>query len=283
MPALGLVNTGKQCDLEPVLNAWLDAGQDLGNHTYSHRDLNSTPVAEYEDDIVRGESPLREILAAHGKALRYFRYPMLHTGTSRETRDTIASFLRQRHYVDAVVTLDNHDFVFANAYARALDRKDATLARRIADAYIPYMESTLTFLEKRTREVVGRPIAHILLLHMNALNADTLDALLKTFERRGYRFITVDEALRDPAYALLDGYVGANGLSWIHRYFFFSIARRNANAIALSPSATASPRSSANFVNSSRSSAALAASWLSDIRLRCGSTLMMRTSSFSPD
>ncbi|PYQ52273.1 MAG: polysaccharide deacetylase [Acidobacteria bacterium] len=218
VPALGLVNTGKQCDLEPVLNAWLDAGQDLGNHTYSHRDLNSTPVAEYEDDIVRGESPLREILAAHGKALRYFRYPMLHTGTSRETRDTIASFLRQRHYVDAVVTLDNHDFVFANAYARALDRKDATLARRIADAYIPYMESTLTFLEKRTREVVGRPIAHILLLHMNALNADTLDALLKMFERRGYRFITVDEALRDPAYALLDGYVGANGLSWIHRW-----------------------------------------------------------------
>ena len=65
-PALGLVNTGKRCDLEPVLNAWLDAGHDLGNHTFSHRDLNSTPVADYEDDIVRGESPLREVLAAHG-------------------------------------------------------------------------------------------------------------------------------------------------------------------------------------------------------------------------
>ncbi|HYS55481.1 MAG TPA: polysaccharide deacetylase family protein [Thermoanaerobaculia bacterium] len=217
-PALGLVNTAKRCHLESVLDAWLDAGQDLGNHTYSHRDLNSTPVAEYEQDIIRGESPLREILAAHGKALRYFRYPMLHTGTSRQARDTVARFLRERNYVDAVVTLDNHDFVFANAYARALDRHDAALARRIAGAYIPYMESTLTFLEKRTREVVGRPIAHILLLHMNALNADTLDDLLRMFERRGYRFITVEEALRDPAYALPDGYVGRYGISWIHRW-----------------------------------------------------------------
>ncbi len=217
-PALGLVNTGKRCDLEPVLNAWPDAGHELGNHTFSHRDLNSTPVADYEDDIVRGESPLREILAAHGKTLRYFRYPMLHAGTSRETRDTIAKFLRDRHYTNAPVTFDNADWVFANAYARALDRHDAALARRVADAYVPYMESTIAFLEKRTLEVVGRPIAHILLLHMNALNADMLEPLLRMLEQRGYRFITVDEALRDPAYALPDAYIGTRGVSWIHRW-----------------------------------------------------------------
>ena len=120
--------------------------------------------------------------------------------------------------INAVVTLDDQDWVFASAYARALDRKDAALAQRVANAYIPYMESTLAFIEKRTQEVVGRPIAHILLLHMNALNGDMLDGLLRMFERRGYRFITVDEALRDPAYALPDGYAGPNGISWIHRW-----------------------------------------------------------------
>jgi len=217
-PAIGFVNTAKDCDLEPVLNAWLDAGQDLGNHTFSHRDLNTTPIPEYEEDIIRGESPLREILARHGKTLRYFRYPMLHTGTSRETRDKVANFLRERHYIDAVVTLDNQDYLFAKAYARALDQHDTAEAKRIADSYVPYMESTLKFLEKRTVEVIGRPIPQILLLHMNALNADKLDDLLRMFERRGYRFITIDEALHDPAYALPDGYVGAKGLSWIHRW-----------------------------------------------------------------
>jgi hypothetical protein len=53
---------------------------------------------------------------------------------------------------------------------------------------------------------------------MNALNADRLDALLAMLERRGYRFIAVDEALRDPAYALPDGYVGPKGFSWIERW-----------------------------------------------------------------
>src|SRR5260370_6995204 len=94
-PALGLVNTGKPCDLEPVLNAWLDAGHDLGNHTFSHRDLNAMSVADFEQDIIRGESPLPHILTARGKTLRYFRYPMLHTGATAQTRDTIANFLRQ--------------------------------------------------------------------------------------------------------------------------------------------------------------------------------------------
>jgi peptidoglycan/xylan/chitin deacetylase (PgdA/CDA1 family) len=217
-PALGLVVASNACELEPVLNAWLDAGHDLGNHTFSHRDLNSTPIAQYEEDIVRGEPQLRGVLAKRGKALRYFRYPMLHTGSSPKTKSAIAGFLRDRHYVVAPVTFDNQDFVFANAYVRALSRNDTGLANRVAAAYVPYMESVVEFLEKRSEDVVGRPIAHVLLLHMSALNADALDSLLRMFERRGYRFVTTDEALRDPAYSLPDAYIGRKGLSWIHRW-----------------------------------------------------------------
>src|SRR5258705_11514609 len=58
-PALGLVNSGKPCDLEPVLQAWLDAGHNLGNHTFSHRDLNAMPVADFEQPIIHGQSTLR--------------------------------------------------------------------------------------------------------------------------------------------------------------------------------------------------------------------------------
>jgi peptidoglycan/xylan/chitin deacetylase (PgdA/CDA1 family) len=218
-PALGLVVGSNACgDLQPFLNAWLDAGHDLGNHTFSHRDLNSMTVAEYEEDIVRNEPPLREALAKHGKTLRYFRHPFLHTGTSAEIRENLTAFLRDRHYIAAPVTLDSDEFVFAAVYARALRRGDKVLARRVAEAYLPFMESTVAFFERRTQEVIGREIPHILLLHMNALNADKLDALLRMLERRRYRFITVDEALRDPAYALPDGYTGRRGVSWIHRW-----------------------------------------------------------------
>lgn len=214
-PALGLVVASNTCDgalpLPSILDAWLAAGHGLGNHTYSHPDFNSRTLAEYERDIIRGEAPLRAALTRHGQKLIYFRHPQLHTGDTAAKKAGLAAFLEQRGYVVAPVTFDNQEWVLANAYARTLDK-------RIAEAYVPFMESTVTFFEKRTREVLGRDIPQILLLHMNALNADTLDELLRMFERRGYRFITVDAALRDPAYAMRDGYTGPQGLSWIHRW-----------------------------------------------------------------
>ena len=214
-PALGLVVGSRTCGgsvpLTSILDLWLDAGHDLGNHTYSHRDLNAMPLEEYEADVVRGEPILRDTLVRHGRKLRYFRHPMLHTGASPAKRDALARFLARRGYTVAPVTLDNQDWIFANAYAR-------TSTKKIADAYIAYMEQNLDFFEKRTRQVIGHDIPQVLLLHMNALNADHLDALLRMYERRGYRFITVDEALRDPAYKLRDGYSGSRGLSWIHRW-----------------------------------------------------------------
>ena len=218
-PALGLAN-GRPCleNLASILNLWLDAGHDLGNHTFSHRDLNSIPLTEYERDIIRGETPLRDLLRRRGKRLIYFRHPFLHTGTTSATRDALGLFLRQHNYVVAPVTVDSQEWVFAAAYARALERGDAGLARRLTDAYLPFMEEIADWFERRSVVVVGREFPQILLLHMNALNANRLDPLLTMLERRGYRFITVDEALRDPAYALPDGYVGPKGFSWIERW-----------------------------------------------------------------
>jgi len=116
------------------------------------------------------------------------------------------------------VTLDSDEFLYNNAYAQALDRQDTAHAARIAAAYIRFMESIVAFYEKRTIDVVGHPIPQVLLLHVSALNADHLDDLLKMFERRGYRFATIEEAMRDPAYSLRDGYAGKQGVSWIHRW-----------------------------------------------------------------
>jgi len=105
-----------------LLKMWLDAGLELGNHTYSHRDLNTTSIEQFQTDLLRGETITRELLKARGMKLRYFRHPFLHVGSDLTTRRAFEAFLAKHDYVVAPVTVDNDDFVYAAAYAQALGR-----------------------------------------------------------------------------------------------------------------------------------------------------------------
>ncbi len=228
VPAVGFVNEGKlfvegegpgdAAAREAILALWLDAGLDLGNHTYSHRSLNKTPLAEFEEDVARGEPVTRRLLEARGRTLRYFRHPFLHVGLDLEKRRAFEAFLGKRGYTVAPVTVDDDDYVFAAVYAAALKRGDGPGARRVAAAYLGYMSTIFNFVEDVSRRLLGREVRQILLLHASTLNADTFDDLARSLEKRGYGFVTLEEALKDEAYARPDTYVGAWGISWLHHW-----------------------------------------------------------------
>lgn len=225
VPAVGFVNENKLVTADTVeaarvavLRQWTDAGLELGNHTYSHPSLHSTDLEAYEQDVIRGEPVTRGLLEEKGARLRYFRHPFLHTGRSLETRQEFEAFLHARGYTVAPVTIDHADWIFARAYDRARDAGDHAAMRRVTEAYLPYMRSAIEFWERQSVAILGREIPQVLLLHANALNADRLDALLKMLEGRGYRFIPLEEALRDSAYRSEDRFTGAGGISWIHRW-----------------------------------------------------------------
>ena len=204
--------------LSDILDIWLKAGMDLGNHSYSHPDLNNTPLGRYQADVIRGETVTKRLLQKRGRKLKYFRHPFLHAGKDLETRKAFEKFLQERSYTLAPVTIDNQEWVFAEVYATAKDRGDRATAERIAGEYLKYMNTVFDFFEKRSVEVVGYEIKQVLLLHVNPLNADYLDELIGMMKKRGYGFISMDQALADPAYRLPDGYTGPTGLSWIHRW-----------------------------------------------------------------
>jgi len=199
-----------------ILEMWTSAGVELGNHSYSHADLNSTAIADYEKDILHADAVLRETTGA--LRLRWFRSPMLHTGPDPETKARLAAFLAGHGWRQAPVTFDNSDWMFAYVYRDARERGDTALAERVRAAYLPYLESVIAFFEVRSVEVVGREFPQVLLLHANELNAEMLPDLLAMLRRRGYGFVSLDAALADSAYALPDGYAGRGGFSWIHRW-----------------------------------------------------------------
>jgi hypothetical protein len=123
-------------------------------------------------------------------------------------------FLAASGYRVAPVAIDNYDFVFARAY----DLAESGQRPRILDTYLRYMTDVTAYYEQQSQVIVGRAIRHTLLLHANALNADAIDRLARMFEQRGYAFISLDQALEDPAYDREDTYVGQAGMTWLHRW-----------------------------------------------------------------
>ena len=221
VPAVGFVNEGKlfagdtlQQNRVDMLRQWVTAGIELGNHTYSHPDLHQTPLDDFERDVLRGEKITRDLSAAAGRPFRYFRHPFLHTGASLDTKRAFEAFLKRQGYTIAPVSIDNAEYVFAAAF----DRVPAGDRPKIRATYLDYMESVVAYYEDQSRALLGRELRQILLLHANTLNAEAFGDLATRLTARGYRFITLERALEDPAYALEDTYTGPAGITWLHRW-----------------------------------------------------------------
>lgn len=201
-----------------LLTEWLDAGMELGNHTWGHTGLTKTPLAAMEDAVVRGETVTRWLLERRGRKPRWFRHPYTHTGTTREVKDAFEAFLAARGYAVAPFTIEHEDWVFASADAGLAAAGDAEGQARLLEAYLANFDARVAFYEERSRALFGREIPQILLSHANALNARAMPFLLERLEKRGYAFVTLEQALADPAWKSPDGYLGPYGPSWLHRF-----------------------------------------------------------------
>jgi peptidoglycan/xylan/chitin deacetylase (PgdA/CDA1 family) len=201
-----------------LLEAWLAAGHELGNHTFAHRSAHATPLPEYIGGIERGELVTRALATHAGRPLRYFRHPQLHAGRSLAYRQAVERFLTARHYVIAPVTVDNQEWMYARAYDVAGVRRDSSLTRRVLTDYLHHLDSAFAFSEALSRTLFDREIPLVLLLHANQLNADHLDTVLERLTSRGYRFVSLEAALADSAYRSMDTYVGPSGVSWLIRW-----------------------------------------------------------------
>lgn len=225
VPVIGFVNEGKlftsdQPDESKIalLKQWLDAGFELGNHSFSHKSANQISVDEYTKDILRGEPITKKLLVERGMKLRYFRHPFLHTGLSLETRNTIENFLTEHGYTIAPITFDNSEWIYAAAYDKAIKEKNERMMNKIGEDYLSYMKQKLECWESQSIALFGKNISQTLLIHANELNAEYFDDLCNVMREKKYEFVTLDEALKDEAYKSPDTFIKNNGISWIHRW-----------------------------------------------------------------
>ncbi|HYM59446.1 MAG TPA: polysaccharide deacetylase family protein [Thermoanaerobaculia bacterium] len=226
VPAIGFVVEEKLIDdtgnpdprRSALLQQWLHAGLDLGNHTFAHTDLEKVSLADYEADILRGEQITRALMATRGKAPQWFRHPFLNAGDTVAERQDLDTFLTAHNYRIAPVTIDGADWIFGRAYERVMAAGNTELARQIQDAYVQYLDDRFAWYEQKSRDIFGREIRQVLLIHAHRLSADSFDRLAATMRRRGYRFIPIARAVEDPAYRSPDTVVGEGGVSWLLRW-----------------------------------------------------------------
>jgi peptidoglycan-N-acetylglucosamine deacetylase len=224
VPVVGFVNEKKlykpgQVDERiQALQMWLEYGFELGNHTFSHVSLNQAGLKAWEDDVIQGESVLNLLLAPRKMKLRYFRHPYLDTGRDLETRRQAEAFLTQRGYRIAPITLDAWDWMFAGVYEDAKNRNDADLQQKLVKEYLAHHDAEFAYAEQLSVKVVGYEPKQILLLHASRLEADHIGELLDLLRKRGYRFITLEDALGDPVYSLPNTYVGEEGTGWLEQW-----------------------------------------------------------------
>ncbi len=202
MPAVyGFVNAAKlekSPDDMAVLKAWRAAGNPLGNHAYSHPSLNDLTPEQFEADVAKNEPVLSKLMA--GEDWHWFRYPFLWEGDTLEKRHAARAYLQQNGYQIAQVSMDFEDYLWNAPYARCVAKQDSQSIEGLRASYLATADQYITVFRDLTHTLYGRDIPYVLLMHIGAFDAKMLPELIDLFRKRGFTFITLPEAMKDPVY-----------------------------------------------------------------------------------
>jgi peptidoglycan/xylan/chitin deacetylase (PgdA/CDA1 family) len=148
---------GSQVEKEPgLVRRMLNEGHEVGNHTYSHRRLDTLPLEEVRHELA---STNRAFVKATGTHIHLFRPPGM-----RYTEDVL-KVAQDMGYVT----------IHWNAAAQDYQRQDpAAIVRKVL---------------KNTGQ------GSVVLLHLQPDTAVALPQILDELQAKGYRFVTVSQML----------------------------------------------------------------------------------------
>lgn len=185
-------------DAQEGLKAWLGAGMNIGSHTWSHPSLEETTAEAFERDIAKDEPVVRRY--AQVRDWRWFRYPYLLEGETRDKRQAVLRFLAARHYRVAHVTLDFEDDAWNDAYARCMERQDEGAIQWLRQSYIENAEEYIRVGREEQLIAFGREIPNVMLLHATAFTTMMFPELMNLLRGQGFTFDGLANVEMDPVY-----------------------------------------------------------------------------------
>lgn len=200
-PTYGFIN-GVRVEESPadvsVLDIWRKSGNLLGNHTWSHMNLNQHTPQEFEQDVEKNEPLLTDKMS--GTDWHWLRYPFLAEGDTPEKRAVVRSYLAAHKYRIASVTMSFGDYLWNEPYARCLAKRDTAAVGTLESSYLQAAKYEAQYELQRSQVLFSRDIPFVLLMHIGAFDAHMLPRLLAAYKSMGFRFISLETAERDPFY-----------------------------------------------------------------------------------
>ncbi len=201
--------------LDEVLKLWTSFSYPLGNHSYSHQSLNKISAQDFEREIELNEETLKR--HSHDQDWHFFRYPYLHEGENLEKRNLIRTYLKEKSYKIAQVTIDFADWSWNEPYARCLNAKNLKAIAWLKKSYLTCASDQLHRADKISRALFKKQGAQILLLHIGAFDAEMIPALLELYKKEGVEFITLADALKDSSYTIDPGFTSVGGSEFTYQ------------------------------------------------------------------
>ncbi|HKC11850.1 MAG TPA: polysaccharide deacetylase family protein [Vicinamibacteria bacterium] len=181
-----------------LLRRLSDGGQLIANHTVTHPDFNAetTTLEAFERDVLGCDAIIRE-LPGYRKLLRF---PFLREGAGEAKRDGIRAFLREQGYRIGYVSIDTSDWLVDRKLREALAEHPDLDLTPWREMYLTHVWDDAQAFDRLAKQLYGRAVKHVILLHHRLLNALFLGDVIDMFRARGWTIIPPDEAFADPAY-----------------------------------------------------------------------------------
>jgi hypothetical protein len=183
--------------LTSVLDKWCEAGHHIGGHTHFHSSLNWLGADRYIKDLDQSHELIEPWVSRAPS--RYFRFAMDMLGDTRSKTDEVMTHLAQTGFMHAPISYWFYDTQFVFPYDRAVSTGSSDDAAWLRDKFVETAVSCLRSQVEASERNLGRIPAHISLIHNSAIAADTYGRVLEAYAEAGVEFVTLEEAMRDPA------------------------------------------------------------------------------------
>jgi peptidoglycan-N-acetylglucosamine deacetylase len=181
-----------------LIRQWGVEGHQIGNHTATHPDFDEVGLADYERELLSCDKGIRDMPGFN----RRFRFPYLKEGNTITKRDGFRAFLDSNSYVTGPVSVDSSDWYYSERLSDRLKKDRHADRRPYKDAYLRHLYSRAQYYDHLSRAVLGRSVAHVVLLHHNLINALFLRDVIQMFRESGWTLIDSEAAFKDPVYAM---------------------------------------------------------------------------------